>query len=112
MPRKQVNLSFTDSAYELVTAAAEAQGVTINQFCRTAIMDAASPLPEDLEDDGRLIPAWLLALTSHSAESPAPWEANPAETVQQTYRQIVRTSRTGSRWHRSGRDFPHYVHSP
>ena len=62
MPRKQVNLSFTDSAYELVTAAAEAQGVTINQFCRTAIMDAASPLPEDLEDDGRLIPAWLLAL--------------------------------------------------
>ena len=52
----------TSSAYEMVTAAADAQGVTINQFCRTAIMDAAEPLPEDLEEDGGIIPAWLLAL--------------------------------------------------
>ena len=38
------------------------QGVTVTQFARTAIMDAAEPLPEDLEEDGGLIPAWLLAL--------------------------------------------------
>ena len=69
MPRKQVNLSFTDSAYELVTAAAEAQGVTINQFCRTAIMDAAEPLPEDLETGG--FPAWLLALLTLLRRTPS-----------------------------------------
>ena len=62
MPRRQINLSFTEEAFEQVTAAASAHGLTINQFARTAIMDAAEPLPEDLEEDGGLIPAWLLAL--------------------------------------------------
>ena len=35
---------------------------TLPSSARTAIMDAAEPLPEDLEEDGGLIPAWLLAL--------------------------------------------------
>ena len=71
MPRKQVNLSFTDSAYELVTAAAAAQGVTITQFCRTAIMDAAEPLPEDLEPEAGGFPAWLLALLALLRRTPS-----------------------------------------
>ena len=62
MPRLQVNITFTAEAYELVKKTADAQDVNITQFCRTAIMDAAEPLPEDLEEDGGLIPAWLLAL--------------------------------------------------
>ena len=71
MPRKQVNLSFTDSSYELVTAAADAQGVTINQFCRTAIMDAAEPLPEDLEEGVGGFPAWVIALLSLLRRTPS-----------------------------------------
>ena len=62
MPRKQINLSFTEEAYEQVTAAADAQGLTINQFSRTAIMDAAQPIPEDLETEASGFPTWLLAL--------------------------------------------------
>ena len=62
MPRLQVNITFTQEDHALVKAAADAQDANITQFCRTAIMYAASPLPEDLEEDGGLIPAWLLAL--------------------------------------------------
>ena len=62
MPRLQVNITFTQEDHALVKEAADAQDVSITQFCRTAIMDAASPLPEDLEEDGGIIPAWLLAL--------------------------------------------------
>ena len=71
MPRKQINLSFTDSAYELVKTAADAQGLTINQFARTAIMDAAEPLPEDLEEDGRFLPMWLLGLLALLRRTPS-----------------------------------------
>ena len=62
MPRRQINLSFTEEAYEQVTAAADAQGLSINQFSRTAIMDAAQPIPEGLETEAGEFPAWLLAL--------------------------------------------------
>ena len=52
MPRLQVNLSFTAEAFEVVKAAAESQEVSVTAFCRGAIMDAAEPLPEDLEAAG------------------------------------------------------------
>ena len=71
MPRKQINLSFTDSAYELVTAAADAQGLTINQFARAAIMEAAQPMPEDLEEDGGFLPMWLLGLLALLRRTPS-----------------------------------------
>ena len=69
MPRRQINLSFTEEAFEKVTAAADAQGLTINQFSRAAIMDAAQPLPEDLETGG--FPAWLLALLALLRRTPS-----------------------------------------
>ena len=71
MPRLQVNLSFTDSAYEVVKAAAESQGLTINQFCRAAIMDAAQPMPEDVETEAGGFPAWLLALLALLRRTPS-----------------------------------------
>ena len=60
MPRLQVNVSFTAEAYELVTAAAEAEGVTVVQFARTAIMDAAEPMPEGQEAGTGGFPMWIL----------------------------------------------------
>ena len=62
MPRLQVNLSFTAEAYELVTAAAEAQGLTVTQFARAAIMDAAEPMPEGQEVEALEFPAWLVSM--------------------------------------------------
>ena len=70
MPRRQINLSFTEEAFEKVTAAADAQGLTINQFARATIMDAAEPIPEDLEEDGGFLPAWLLALLALLRRTP------------------------------------------
>ena len=63
MPRLQVNVSFTAEAYELVKSAAEAEGLTIVQFARTAIMDAAEPMPEGQDtESGGGFPTWLIAL--------------------------------------------------
>ena len=62
MPRLQVNLSFTPEAYEVVKAAAEAEGLSIVQFARTAIMDAAEPMPEGQDaESASLFAAWWLA---------------------------------------------------
>ena len=71
MPRRQINLSFTEEAYEQVTAAADAQGLTINQFSRAAVMDAAQPIPEDLEPEAGGFPAWLIALLSLLRRAPS-----------------------------------------
>ena len=71
MPRRQINLSFTEEAFEKVTAAADAQGLTINQFARATIMDAAEPLPEDLEEDGGFLPMWLLGLLALLRRTPS-----------------------------------------
>ena len=82
MPRRQINLSFTEEAFEQVTAAADAQGVTINQFSRAAIMDAAEPLPEDLEEGVGGFPAWVIALLSLLRRTPKlkpRWDAHMAE---------------------------------
>ena len=62
MPRLQVNVSFTAEAYELVKSAAEAEGLTIAQFARAAIMEAAEPTPEGQEAESGGFPTWLLAL--------------------------------------------------
>ena len=70
MPRRQINLSFTEEAFEKVTAAADAQGLTINQFARATIMDAADPIPEDLETGG-FLPMWLLGLLGVLRRSPS-----------------------------------------
>ena len=77
MPRKQVNLSFTDLAYELVKTAADAQGLTINQFARATIMDAAEPIPEDLEEDGGFLPMWLLGLLALLRRTPRSLAGKP-----------------------------------
>ena len=37
------------------------RALTINQFARATIMDAAEPIPEDLETGG-FLPMWLLGL--------------------------------------------------
>ena len=71
MPRLQVNITFTAEAYETVKAAAESEGLTVTQFSRAAIMDAAQPLPEDLEEDGGFLPAWLLALLALLRRTPS-----------------------------------------
>ena len=71
MTRRQINLSFTEEAFEKVTAAADAQGLTINQFSRDAIMEAAEPLPEDLEEDGGFLPMWLLGLLALLRRTPS-----------------------------------------
>ena len=63
-------MSFTDLAYELVKTAADAQGLTINQFARATIMDAAEPIPEDLEEDGGFLPMWLLGLLALLRRTP------------------------------------------
>ena len=70
MPRLQVNITFTAEAYELVKAAAESEGLTVTQFSRAAIMDAAQPMPEDLEAEAGGFPAWLLALLALLRRSP------------------------------------------
>ena len=75
MPRLQVNLSFTAEAFEVVKAAAESQEVSVTAFCRGAIMDAAEPLPEDLEAGG--FPAWLLALLALLRRTPRNSDGNP-----------------------------------
>ena len=62
MPRLQINLSFTAEAFEKVKEAADAQGTTVTQFARAAIMEAAEPIPEDLESEDGGFPAWLLVL--------------------------------------------------
>ena len=72
MPRRQINLSFTEAAYEQVTAAADAQGLTVNQYCRTAIMDTSQPIPEDdLETEAGGFPMWLIALFSLLRRTPS-----------------------------------------
>ena len=71
MPRRQINLSFTEEAYEQLTAAADAQGLTINQFSRTGIMDAAQPIPEGLETEAGEFPAWLLAILALLRRTPS-----------------------------------------
>ena len=71
MPRRQINLSFTEEAYEQVTAAADAQGLTINQFSRAAVMDAAQPIPEGLETEAGEFPAWLLAVLALLRRTPS-----------------------------------------
>ena len=71
MPRLQVNLSFTAEAFEVVKAAAESQEVSVTAFCRGAIMDAAEPLPEDLEAENGGFPAWLLALLALLRRTPS-----------------------------------------
>ena len=70
MPRRQINLSFTEEAYEQVTAAADTQGLTINQFSRATIMDAAQPIPEGLETETGGFPAWLIALLAMLRRTP------------------------------------------
>ena len=70
MTRRQINLSFTEEAFEKVTAAADAQGLTINQFSRDAIMEAAEPLPEDLEGGWGVPPDVAARITSPAAAHP------------------------------------------
>ena len=77
MPRLQVNLSFTAEAFEVVKTAAESQEVSVAAFCRAAIMDAAQPIPEDVEAVAGGFPAWLLALLALLRRTPKPkprWE--------------------------------------
>ena len=62
MPRLQANISFTAEDYELVKAAADARGLTVTQFARAAIMEAAQPMMEVPEGESGGFPTWLLAL--------------------------------------------------
>ena len=71
MPRRQINLSFTEEAFEMVKTAADAQGLTINQFARAAIMDASAPVAEDLEEGVGGFPAWVIALLSLLRRTPS-----------------------------------------
>lgn len=71
MPRLQINLSFTAEAFEKVKEAADAQGTTVTQFARAAIMEAAEPIPEDLESEDGGFPAWLLGLLALIRRSPS-----------------------------------------
>ena len=71
MPRRQINLSFTEEAFEQVKTAADAQGVTINQFARAAIMEASEPVAEDLEEGVGGFPAWVIALLSLLRRTPS-----------------------------------------
>ena len=41
------------------------------QFCRTAVMDAAEPIPEDLEPEAGGFPAWLIALLALLRRTPS-----------------------------------------
>ena len=62
MPRKQLNIGLSLEAYEQVRGAAEAEGVTVTEFCRGAILAAAAEPEVAYEDHGfGGVPAWLLA---------------------------------------------------
>ena len=58
--RKQLNIGLSLEQYELVMAAAQAEEITVTEFCRDAILEASAPV--DPEQEGPPIPSWLVAL--------------------------------------------------
>ena len=59
MRSRQLNIRLSDDELELLKAAAEAEGVTVTAFARTAALEAAQ-VPED--ETGSGFPHWLIAL--------------------------------------------------
>ena len=62
-PRKQLNIGLTPEQYALVQEAAEAEDITVTEFCRDAILEAATSVEPQLETghEGPAMPAWLVA---------------------------------------------------
>ena len=62
-PRKQLNIGLTLEQYDMVQAAAEDEEITVTEFCRNAILEAATPVEPEQEagHEGPTMPAWLMA---------------------------------------------------
>ena len=62
--RKQLNIGLTLEQYDLVQAASQDEEITVTEFCRNAILEAATPVEPELEagHESPAIPAWLMAL--------------------------------------------------
>ena len=63
MPRKQLNVSLSETEYEWLLAAAEEAGEKPTKHARNIIVAEVQPPPETDLDAGLLaVPSWLLAL--------------------------------------------------